>query len=86
MSEAHAPPKHPYHLVAPSIWPLFGAVAAGLITTGGVLYMHGYGWTMLIIGCLSVLATMGVWWRKFQRALTTRSICTAESASGRRIS
>ena len=56
MSEAHAPPKHPYHLVAPSIWPLFGALAAGLITTGGVLYMHGYGWTLLIIGALAVLA------------------------------
>src|SRR6202007_3447508 len=63
MSEAHAPPKHPYHLVAPSVWPLFGAVAAGLIPTGGVFYMHGYGWTLLIIGILSVLAVMAVWWR-----------------------
>jgi cytochrome c oxidase subunit III len=61
MSEAHAPPRHPYHLVAPSIWPLLGAIAAGLITSGGVLYMHGYGWTLLIIGILSVLAIMAVW-------------------------
>src|SRR5271163_4246157 len=70
MSEAHAPPKHPYHLVAPSVWPLFGAVAAGLITSGGVLYMHGYGWTLLIIGILSVLATMAVWWRDVIREAT----------------
>jgi cytochrome c oxidase subunit 3 len=70
MSEAHAPPKHPYHLVAPSVWPLFGAVAAGLITTGGVLYMHGYGWTLLIIGVLAVLATMAVWWRDVIREAT----------------
>src|SRR5438270_1907938 len=70
MSEAHAPPKHPYHLVAPSIWPLMGAVAAGLITTGGVLYMHGYGWTLLIIGFIAVLATMAVWWRDVIREAT----------------
>src|SRR5260370_13046155 len=69
-SKAHAPPKHPYHLVAPSIWPLLGAVAAGLITTGGVLYMHGYGWTLLIIGFLSLLATMAVWWRDVIREAT----------------
>src|SRR5215467_10183492 len=70
MSEAHAPPKHPYHLVAPSVWPLVGAIAAGLITTGGVLYMHGYGWTLLIIGVLGVLATMAVWWRDVIREAT----------------
>ena len=34
MSEAHAPPKHPYHLVDPSPWPLIGAIAAGLLTSG----------------------------------------------------
>src|SRR6202007_2314643 len=70
MSEAHAPPKHPYHLVAPSVWPLFGAVAAGLIPTGGVFYMHGYGWTLLIIGILLVLGTMAVWWRDVIREAT----------------
>src|ERR1700745_222809 len=70
MSEAHAPPKHPYHLVAPSPWPLVGAVAAGLITTGGVLYMHGYGWTLLIIGFLAVLGVMAVWWRDVIREAT----------------
>jgi len=29
------------------------------LTTGGVLYMHGYGWTLMIVGFLSVLATNG---------------------------
>src|SRR5262249_57610546 len=70
MSEAPPPPKHPYHLVAPSIWPLVGAIAAGLITTGGVLYMHGYGWTLLIIGIVGVLAVMAVWWRDVIREAT----------------
>jgi len=36
-----------------------GAIAAGLITTGAVLYMHGYGWTLLIIGILAAIAACG---------------------------
>ena len=54
MSESpHAAPKHPYHLVDPSPWPIIGAIAAGLLASGGVLYMHGHGWTLLIIGIVS---------------------------------
>src|ERR1700761_2488911 len=67
---AHAVPKHPYHLVDPSPWPIVGAIAAGLLTGGGVLYMHGHGWTMLIIGILAVLGTMAVWWRDVIREAT----------------
>jgi cytochrome c oxidase subunit 3 len=60
----------PYHLVAPSIWPLLGALAAGLMMGGAVLFMHkvkigsldlGWGWP--IIGLVGVLAIMFVWWR-----------------------
>ena len=32
--------------------------------------MHGYGWTLLIIGALAVLATMAVWWRDVIREAT----------------
>src|ERR1700737_989371 len=70
MSETHAAPKHPYHLVDPSPWPIIGAVAAGFLTGGGVLYMHGHGWTLLIIGILSVLGIMAVWWRDVIREAT----------------
>lgn len=31
---------HPYHLVRPSIWPFFGAIAGGLAAMGMVLFMH----------------------------------------------
>ena len=41
-----------------------------LLTTGGVLYMHGYGWTTLIIGFVLVLGTMAVWWRDVIREAT----------------
>ena len=70
MSETHDAPMHPYHLVDPSPWPLFGAIAAGVLTTGAVLYMHGYGWITMIIGILLVLATMAVWWRDVIREAT----------------
>jgi cytochrome c oxidase subunit III len=70
MAEAHAETrKHPYHLVDPSPWPIIGALAAGTMAGGAVLYMHEIsifgvpGWILLPIGALLVLATMAVWWR-----------------------
>jgi cytochrome c oxidase subunit 3 len=69
MTETHAAlphghgPKHQYHLVEPSIWPLVGALSAGLLAVGGVLYMHNYGATLLIVGFICVLLMMAAWWR-----------------------
>jgi cytochrome c oxidase subunit III len=54
---------HPYHLVNPSPWPLLGAFAGGLLATGMVLYMHGSGKLLLILGVLSILGVMFGWWR-----------------------
>ena len=65
-SEQIEPPvhhKHPYHLVDPSPWPLVGSISAGLLATGGVLFMHGYGTWLMIVAVLMVLGTMAVWWR-----------------------
>jgi cytochrome c oxidase subunit 3 len=55
--------KQPYHLVDPSPWPLVGALAAGLLAGGMVLFMHGHGYLLLALGALAVLGTMAVWWR-----------------------
>ncbi len=63
MSTSHGGPKHPYHLVDPSPWPLVGAIAAGLLASGGVVFMHGGGAWLVIAGFLGVLGTMFVWWR-----------------------
>jgi len=60
---SHGAPKHPYHLVDPSPWPIVGALAAGALAAGGVLFMHGYGSWLVIIGLIAVIATMAVWWR-----------------------
>ena len=74
-AHGHAAPKHPYHLVDPSPWPLFGSVAAGVMAGGAVLFMHGYDvlgsrFLVLIIGALMVLTTMFIWWRDVRREAT----------------
>ena len=61
---------HPYHLVRPSIWPLAGSLAAGLMTFGLVLFMHDFSfqgihlnWFIAALGLLGVLAVMFFWWK-----------------------
>lgn len=61
---------HPYHLVQPSIWPLAGAFAAGLLAVGAVLYMHKvdlgsfhFGLKGVLLGFAAVLSVMFFWWR-----------------------
>jgi cytochrome c oxidase subunit III len=61
--KSHAEPKHPYHLVDPSPWPILGALAAGIMFSGTVMWMHGGPWWLMAIGLLGVLAIMFVWWR-----------------------
>ena len=65
---AHGP-KHQYHLVDPSIWPLLGAAAAGIMFTGTVAGMHKYtllgvpGWPVGAVGLVLLLLVMAFWWR-----------------------
>ena len=69
MSDAHAGHKHPYHLVDPSPWPVIGALFAGTMFGGTVLYMHGLtlfgipGPWVMGLGIAGVLAIMAIWWR-----------------------
>jgi len=66
---AHAP-KHPYHLVDPSPWPIVGTIAAGATMVGAVMFMHG-GWPWLLpIGFIGILATMFFWFRDVVREAT----------------
>jgi cytochrome c oxidase subunit III len=74
---AHGAPKHPYHLVDPSPWPIVGAASGGLLATGALLYLHGgHIWWVLIIGVLCVLGTMAVWWRDVIREATFQGFHT----------
>src|SRR5207244_13383997 len=43
---------------------------AGLVATGGILYMRGHGWALVVIGVICVLGTMAVWWRDVIREAT----------------
>jgi cytochrome c oxidase subunit 3 len=61
---------HPYHLVSPSIWPLVGALVAGMFTFGMVLFMHKIdvsgipaGRILAPLGFLGILTTMWFWWK-----------------------
>jgi cytochrome c oxidase subunit 3 len=61
---------HPYHIVRPSIWPLIGAFAGGLLAIGAVFFMHdvelgsfNFGLKGVILGLLAVLAVMVFWWK-----------------------
>lgn len=63
--------KHDYHLVNPSPWPMVGAIAAGLMLFGAVLWFKTrddlvpFGmpvWTWFALGFAGVLATMYLWW------------------------
>ncbi|HZS85810.1 MAG TPA: cytochrome c oxidase subunit 3 [Stellaceae bacterium] len=80
MTETHAVvqhgPKHQYHLVDPSPWPLIGAFCAGTLAVGGVLYMHNYGSWLLIIGAIAVLAMMAAWWRDVIKEATFQHLHT----------
>ncbi|MEQ8655024.1 MAG: cytochrome c oxidase subunit 3 [Kiloniellales bacterium] len=77
MSAAHGDePKHPYHLVNPSVWPLVGAAAGGIITFGGVLWMHGYESWSFFLGALLVIGTMFFWWRDVIRESIVEKVHT----------
>ncbi len=55
---------HPYHMVRPSIWPLCGAAAGGMLAGGTVMYMHEVtGLWSVLPGLLAVLAVMFFWWK-----------------------
>ena len=51
---AHAK-NHDYHILPPSIWPFTGAVSAFIMLFGAVLWMHGYGPWLGLIGLLVLL-------------------------------
>jgi len=57
--------NHDYHLVEPDPWPLIGAVSAGIMFSGVVLWLHEnrYGTIIGFIGLLGVLITMFNWWK-----------------------
>ncbi len=56
--------NHDYHILPPSIWPLIGSIAALVMTSGGVMFMHdmAFGKWVLAAGFAGVLLTFYSWW------------------------
>ena len=54
--------NHDYHILNPSIWPFVGAVSGFIMLFGAVMWMHGNGPWMFLIGFVGVLYVMFSWW------------------------
>ena len=54
--------EHDYHILHPSIWPFVGAVGGFTMLFGAVLWMHGSGPWLFLIGLAAVLYVMFAWW------------------------
>jgi len=66
MADAHAKPKHDFHLVDPSPWPAVGSISAFVMAVGLISWMHNmFPAASLVfgIGVIGVLYTMFAWWR-----------------------
>ena len=61
--------RHAFHLVDPSVMPLLSSISALTLTTGSVMYFHGYsfGLPTTLFGFFSILLSMFIWWRDIVR-------------------
>jgi len=62
--------KNLYHLVDKSLWLLVVSTGVFGLTTGAVLYMHGHGGSVMLMGLILMLGGMGVWFRDIGREST----------------
>ena len=69
MAEGHSKPNHDYHLVAPSPWPIVGAISAFVLAVGLIMFMKGLpigglkmGPFIFGAGVIGILYTMAAWW------------------------
>lgn len=71
MSNAHPTPHqpdHPFHLLAPSPWPLAASIGAFLLALGAVHWFHDRADTGWMLAGLAVVAvTAALWWRDVVR-------------------
>ncbi|NP_007568.1 cytochrome c oxidase subunit III (mitochondrion) [Alligator mississippiensis] len=61
---------HLFHMVNPSPWPLAGAMAAMLLTTGLTLWFHYNSNLLLLLGLVTTMLVMYQWWRDVVREST----------------
>lgn len=78
---------HKFHIVDQSPWPLVSSISAMTLVGGLAMYMHGYkyGFLVLMLGLLSTIMAMFVWWRDVIREGTYQGMHTKEVQVGLRI-
>ena len=54
--------NHDYHVLPPSIWPFLASVSGFVMLFGAVLWMHGSGPWIFLIGAVGVAYVMVGWW------------------------
>lgn len=79
--------RHPFHLVDPSPWPLYTAFSLLGLTTGIVMYFHGYigGGYLLSLSLIIVLICMFSWFRDITREATFQGHHTRAVQKGLRL-
>ncbi|MEL6196342.1 MAG: cytochrome c oxidase subunit 3 [Pseudomonadota bacterium] len=55
--------NHDYHILPPSPWPFYGAVAAFVMLVGGILAMKGESPILLLAGFVGCIYVAFGWWR-----------------------
>nr|YP_010757367.1 cytochrome c oxidase subunit III [Varanus nebulosus]WEU77710.1 cytochrome c oxidase subunit III [Varanus nebulosus] len=75
---------HAYHMVDPSPWPLTGALAALLLTSGLAIWFHHKTPYLLFLGLITTLLTMYQWWRDITREGTYQGHHTPPVQTGLR--
>nr|YP_009258925.1 cytochrome c oxidase subunit III [Dopasia gracilis]AIQ78424.1 cytochrome c oxidase subunit III [Dopasia gracilis]QJF46555.1 cytochrome c oxidase subunit III [Dopasia gracilis] len=75
---------HAYHMVNPSPWPLTGAIAALLLTSGLAMWFHLNNPRLMAAGLLLMLLTMYQWWRDITREGTFQGHHTPQVQTGLR--
>jgi len=80
-------PKHPYHIVTPSPWPILVGITALPITLGAVMYFHSYNWGRftLTVSLLTLLILLFAWWRDVIREATFNGLHTTAVQKSHRL-
>nr|BAM34439.1 cytochrome oxidase subunit 3 [Hemitheconyx taylori] len=76
---------HTYHMVDPSPWPLTGAIAALMLTSGLATWFHTNKPTLMALGLILVTLTAAQWWRDVIRESTYQGNHTTLVQKGLRL-
>jgi cytochrome c oxidase subunit 3 len=76
--------SHPFHLVEPSPWPILVSFSLLNLTTGAVMYMHGYtnGSLLITLGFILTASGMMLWFRDIITEATYQGHHTKQVQTG----